>query len=163
VGGLQGDVVEINARSTKIVTNENFTIIVPNSEFISSRVINWSHGVPKIRFSIPVGVAHGTDPQLVKRTLLEVAAESPEVLKDPPAAVYFRAFGESALGVADHTPGYVASVSHTQTNGNPLTAGQTAAHELGHVLGLDHYQDGTPTQLQNLMFANYLGNLTDKA
>jgi small-conductance mechanosensitive channel len=97
VGGLQGDVVEINARSTKIVTNDNITIIIPNSEFISSRVINWSHGDPKVRFSISVGVAYGTDPQLVKRALLEVAAESPAVLKDPPPAVSFRTFAESSL------------------------------------------------------------------
>lgn len=97
VGGLQGDVVEINARSTKIITNDNITIIVPNSEFISSRVINWSHGDRKVRFNIPVGVAYSSDPRKVEKALLEVAADVPDVLKTPPPVVRFASFGDSAL------------------------------------------------------------------
>jgi small-conductance mechanosensitive channel/CRP-like cAMP-binding protein len=97
VGGVEGDVVEINARATKIVTNDNITIIVPNSEFISSRVINWSHGDPKVRFRIPVGVSYGSDPRLIEQTLLEVADEADDVLKHPPPVVRFMSYGDNAL------------------------------------------------------------------
>ena len=97
VGGLEGDVVEIKARSTTIITNDNIAIIVPNSEFISSRIINWSHGDPKVRFRIPVGVAYGSDPRHVEKVLLEVAAEVPDVLKQPQPVVRFMSFGDSAL------------------------------------------------------------------
>jgi len=97
VGGLEGDVVAIKARSTTIITNDNISIIVPNSEFISSRVINWSHGDPKVRFRVPVGVAYGSDPKLVAKALLEVADEVSDVLRNPPAAVRFLSFGDSAL------------------------------------------------------------------
>lgn len=96
-GTLEGDVVEINARSTKVVTNNNITIIVPNSEFIASRVINWSHGDLKVRIPIPIAVAYGSDPRLVERALLEVAAETPDALKTPPPGARFMSFGNSAL------------------------------------------------------------------
>jgi small-conductance mechanosensitive channel/CRP-like cAMP-binding protein len=97
VGGIEGDVVEIKARSTTIVTNDNISIIVPNSEFISSRVINWSHGDPKVRFRVPVGVAYGSDPKLVEKALLEVADEVIDVMRNPPPAVRFLSFGDSSL------------------------------------------------------------------
>lgn len=97
VGGLEGDVMEINARSTKIRTNNSITIIVPNSEFISSRVINWSHDDPKIRVPIPVGVACNSDPRLVEKALMEVASEIPDIMKEPPPGVRFMAFGQSSL------------------------------------------------------------------
>lgn len=97
VGGIEGDVVEIKARSTTIITNDNISIIVPNSEFISARVINWSHGDPKVRFRIPIGVAYGSDPRQVERLLLEVAATVEDVMKDPPPAVRFASFGDSSL------------------------------------------------------------------
>lgn len=97
VGGTMGGVIRIGARSTTIVTNDNITIIVPNSEFISGRVINWSIGDPKVRFRIPVGVSYGSDPHLVEKLLLEVADSNPHALKDPPPTVRFVEFADSAL------------------------------------------------------------------
>lgn len=97
VGGLQGDVVEISTRSTKIITNDNITIIVPNSEFISSRVINWSHGDSKVRFPVPVGVAYDSDPRLVEKALLEAAQIIPDVLKIPSPTVRLISFGDNAI------------------------------------------------------------------
>jgi small-conductance mechanosensitive channel len=79
------------------VTNDNISIIVPNSEFINRTVINWSHGDPRVRIHVPVGVAYGSDVALVTRTLLEVAAETEEVLNAPEPTVWFREFGESSL------------------------------------------------------------------
>ena len=97
VGGTVGDVVRIGGRSTAIVTNDNITIIVPNSEFITARVINWSIGDPKVRFRVPVGVGYGSDPRLVEKLLLEVAAANPHVLKNPVPSVRFVEFGDSSL------------------------------------------------------------------
>jgi len=97
VGGVNGDVVHMAARSTTVRTNDNIAIIIPNSSFISSNVINWSHGDSKIRFRIPIGVAYNTDVRLVEKLLLEVANENENVLENPPPRVIFKAFGDSAL------------------------------------------------------------------
>jgi small-conductance mechanosensitive channel len=97
VGGLLGNVTHIGARSTSIVTNDNITIIIPNSEFISGRVTNWSIGDPKVRFRIPIGVAYGSDVRLVERLLVEVATANEHVLKQPAPSVRFIGFGESSF------------------------------------------------------------------
>jgi small-conductance mechanosensitive channel len=73
IGDLFGDVVSISLRSTIVTTNDNISVIVPNSEFISTRVINWSYSDRNVRFNIPVGVAYKEDPEKVKQILLEVA------------------------------------------------------------------------------------------
>ena len=65
-------------------------MIVPNGDFISQTVTNWSHGDPKVRIRIPIGVAYGTDTALVERLLLEVAAENKKTLKDPEPSVFLR-------------------------------------------------------------------------
>ena len=97
VGGAMGKVQSINMRSTTVITRDNITLIVPNSSFISDTVTNWSVGDPKIRINVPVGVAYGSDTELVKRLLLEVAEKHPDVLKDPKPDVLFREFADSSL------------------------------------------------------------------
>lgn len=97
VGGVEGDVVQVNARSTTIVTNDGIAIIVPNSKFISENVINWSYTDERVRFSIPVSVAYGSDPRFVEKLLLEVAKENPDVRPEPAPAVRFMEFGDSGL------------------------------------------------------------------
>ncbi len=97
VGDVWGDVVNINLRATLILTIDNIAIIVPNSEFISSRVTNWSYRDSKVRVHIPVGVAYGSDVQLVTNSLLEVARNNAEVMKDPAPEVWFTQFGDSSL------------------------------------------------------------------
>lgn len=97
VGEVFGDVVNISMRSTMVVTNDNISVIVPNSEFISSTVINWSHNDRNIRFNIPVGVSYKEDPENVKRILLEVANQTDGVLQDPKPDVLFEEFGDSSL------------------------------------------------------------------
>jgi small-conductance mechanosensitive channel len=94
---ITGDVVQIAARATTIITNDNISVIVPNSEFISTRVINWSHHDRMVRFRVPVGVSYQEDPQTIKKLLLEVAAQNPNVLKSPAADVMFMGFGDSSL------------------------------------------------------------------
>jgi len=97
VENIEGNVVNISFRSTTIVTNDNIAVIVPNSEFINRTVINWSHGDPRVRIHVPVGVAYGSDLELVTRTLLEVAAATEGVLREPAPMVWFKEFGESSL------------------------------------------------------------------
>ncbi len=97
VGDVQGDVINISFRATMILTNDNISIIVPNSEFISSRVINWSHNDRNIRFRIPVGVSYKEDPEKIKKILLEVAKDNPHVNDDPPPSVLFDEFGDSSI------------------------------------------------------------------
>lgn len=97
VAGVAGNVTRIRLRSTEIVTNDNISIIVPNSDFITHPVTNWSHGDPRVQIRIPVGVAYGTDVEKLRRVLLEVAAEHPKVLKTPEPTVFFDGFGDSAL------------------------------------------------------------------
>jgi small-conductance mechanosensitive channel len=66
VAGVTGQVQKIRARSTVVVTNDNIATIVPNQKFIDSPVTNWTWGDPKVRFRIPVGVAYGSDTELVR-------------------------------------------------------------------------------------------------
>ncbi len=97
VGNVDGDVVEIGGRSTRVLTNDNISIIVPNSRFVSENVVNWKHTDNRVRFHIPVGVAYGTDSRKVEKVLLEVARANRDVLAEPPPKVWFRQFGESSL------------------------------------------------------------------
>lgn len=97
VGGISGDVTRISMRSTTIITNDNISIIVPNSDFISSTVINWSHTDRNIRFNFQVPVHFNENPENVKNALLEVAAENKGVLKDPKPDVLFHEYSDSAL------------------------------------------------------------------
>jgi len=83
VDDVEGDVVRISGRSTEVLTNDNISIIIPNSKFITENVVNWSHTDRKVRFRIPVNVAYGSDVQLVERLLLQVAAENKDVLEQP--------------------------------------------------------------------------------
>jgi len=96
-GGVLGDVVEIGARATTVLTNDNITIIVPNLRFVEQPVVNWSHNDRRVRFAVPVQVAYGTDIRLVERLLIEVATADSDVLADPPPAVRFLEFGDSGL------------------------------------------------------------------
>ncbi|MEM9445288.1 MAG: mechanosensitive ion channel domain-containing protein [Verrucomicrobiota bacterium] len=94
---LAGKVVSIGVRSTTIVTNDNISVIVPNSDFITNQVTNWSHSEDTVRFRITVGVSYNSDPEEVQAVLLEVAEENPNILKDPKPKVFFDGFGDSSL------------------------------------------------------------------
>jgi small-conductance mechanosensitive channel len=96
VGDVEGDVEEISMRATKVRTLNNISIIVPNSQFTSSNIVNWSYGDPRIRLDIEVGVSYGSDLDLVLKSLKEVALENTRVLKDPEPDVLLREFGESS-------------------------------------------------------------------
>ncbi len=97
VGGTAGDVIRISPRATTIVTNDNIAIIVPNSEFISSQVINWSYIDREVRFNFPIGVSYKHDPEIIRKLLLEVATENPGVMKTKAPDVLLESYGDSSI------------------------------------------------------------------
>lgn len=97
VGNVNGDVVKVSARATTVVTNDNISIIVPNSDFTSKSVTNWSHANKVVRFNYPVGVSYKSDPEQVKKALLEVAENHQGVLKNPMPDVLFDSYGDNSL------------------------------------------------------------------
>ena len=99
VAGITGQVQQIRARSTVILTNDNITMIVPNTKFIDSPVTNWTYGDPRVRFRVPVGVAYGSDLEKARTALLEVARENPQVLDEPLPTVFLEAFGGSSINL----------------------------------------------------------------
>lgn len=97
IDDINGKVTSIGARSTIVRTNDNITIIVPNSKFISENVVNWSYENNVIRFRIPVGVAYDSDIDLVRRLLLKIAADNNDVLNNPKPTVRLMKFGDSSI------------------------------------------------------------------
>ena len=98
--GLTGTVKAINVRSTLINTNDNIDIVVPNSEFVTARLTNWTLGERILRVRIPFGVAYGSDKELVRKAALEATAEVPYTLthmKGREPDVWLVEFGDSSL------------------------------------------------------------------
>jgi potassium-dependent mechanosensitive channel len=97
VGELTGRVTRIRTRATTIVDFENKEIVVPNKNFITGQVINWTLSDTTTRVTIAVGVAYGTNPDFVHELLLGAARENPQVLTDPAPRSWFLRFGASSL------------------------------------------------------------------
>lgn len=97
VGEVTGNVVHIGARATTVLTNDNISVIVPNSDFVTSKVVNWSHNERKVRFNFDVFTSYREDPDTIKKLLIEVARENKGVLNEPAPDVLFVEYGESAL------------------------------------------------------------------
>ena len=97
VNNIWAEVKEINVRSTIVQTFDNATVIIPNSDFISQQVTNWSFKDPRMRRHVDIGVAYGSDIELVRRTLLEIPEHIPQILKHPRPDVLFMDHGDSAL------------------------------------------------------------------
>jgi len=97
IGEDEGDVKSINVRTTLVSTNDNISIILPISNLVSQRVINWSYGDPRTQIPIPVGVAYDSDIELVTETLILAAQGVENVLEDPSPRVQFLKFGDSSL------------------------------------------------------------------
>jgi potassium efflux system protein len=97
VNDVWGTVMKITVRSTVVQTFDNASLIIPNSDMISNQVTNWSFKDPRLRRIITIGVAYGSDVELVRETLLEVARGHRKVLKSPKPDVLFDDFGDSAL------------------------------------------------------------------
>lgn len=97
VDGIVGVVKKIKLRTSEVVTRDQINIIIPNNKLVSEKVINWSYNRKNTRFHVEVGVAYGTDPDLVKQLLEDAAKEHPDVVKVPEPLARFENFGDSAL------------------------------------------------------------------
>lgn len=97
IGDFQGTVESIGLRATRIVTRDEVTLVLPNSELTSTRIVNLSSPTQKLRIHVRVGVAYDSDPELVREALLEVARAHEGVLDAPPPEVRLEQFGDSSL------------------------------------------------------------------
>jgi potassium efflux system protein len=97
INGIWAEVKKIRFRSTVVQTFDNASLIIPNSEFISSQVTNWSFRDLTLRIKVSVGVAYGSDIEQVRSSLLEIAGRIENVLAYPRPDVLFSDFGDSAL------------------------------------------------------------------
>lgn len=103
VNNQWGRVRNIAVRATEIETADRSSLIVPNSELITTTVTNWTHRNALFRVTIRVSVGYDSDPDQVREILMRVATESPNVLQQPPPDVLFENFGASGLDFALHT------------------------------------------------------------
>ncbi len=90
-------ITEIGLRTSKGINRNNVSIILPNSQITNNKVINWSHQRDATRFLLDVGVAYGSDADLVKEILIESAEEHPAVDKKRKISAVLTHFGESSL------------------------------------------------------------------
>lgn len=99
VKGSEGYVRRISVRSTEVETFDRASVIIPNSELITSAVTNWTHKNQIARIAIKVGVSYDSDVEKVREILLHEAQQHPRVMKNPEPIVFFMNFGDSALNM----------------------------------------------------------------
>jgi len=97
INGIVGRVEEIRLRSTRVVSRDGRVLVVPNHKFMLEVLYNYTQNNNIVRENVTVGVAYGSDLELVRKLLEEVAMEHPTVLKDPKPFVFFDNFGDSSL------------------------------------------------------------------
>ncbi|OOF83047.1 hypothetical protein BKG92_04550 [Rodentibacter ratti] len=97
INGVSGTVAKIRIRAITLIDFDRKEVIVPNKSFVTGQVINWALSSTMTRLVVTVGVAYGSDLELVKKLLLQAANEQPAVLKDPEPRALFLAFGASTL------------------------------------------------------------------
>lgn len=98
IDGQWGRVKEIRVRSTIFEAFDRSVFIIPNSDLVSNKILNWTHYGPGInRLTLKVGVSYGSDVRLVTKVLNEVCRANPRVVTDPPPQIFFEAYGDSSL------------------------------------------------------------------
>ncbi len=98
VDGQWGEVKSIKMRSTVFQTLDRSVLIIPNSDLLSTKIINWSHyGVGPNRLTLKVGVSYSSDVKLVTRLLQEICNANPRAMHDPGPQIFFEAYGDSSL------------------------------------------------------------------
>ena len=125
IGNFSGTVTRIQIRATTIVDWDRKEVIIPNKNFVTDQLINWSLTDPITRVVIPVGVAYGSDTHLAQELLLDVAHQHPKVLKEPEPNAYFLAFGASTLDMELRL--FVSSMSDRLTTTHEINQAIDAA------------------------------------
>lgn len=97
VDEMVAKVKRIGLRTSELETRDNIIILVPNSKLVSDNVINWSHNRKFTRFRVSVGVAYGSNVELVRKLLYDATIIHPDVSNDKEPTVRFTDFGDSAL------------------------------------------------------------------
>ncbi|MCP4043691.1 MAG: mechanosensitive ion channel, partial [Gammaproteobacteria bacterium] len=97
VGDTDGHVTRIRIRATTIQTRDRKELLVPNKEFITGRLLNWSLSDQMTRIILPVGIGYGSNVKLAMSLMREVAIQNERVLKEPEPRVIFESFGDNAL------------------------------------------------------------------
>ena len=97
VGGMRGRVMDIGVRSSVVRSVDGIETLIPNSVFLEQNVTNWTYSSQKVRFSLPVNVAYGSNVRKVRDTLIEAALRHPGILDQPPPSVLLSDFGNDAL------------------------------------------------------------------
>ena len=97
INDVTGTVAKIRIRAITMIDPDRKEVIVPNKSFVTGQVTNWALSNTVTRLVVSVGVAYGSDLDLVKRLLLQAAHEQPSVLKDPEPRALFLTFGASTL------------------------------------------------------------------
>jgi potassium efflux system protein len=128
VGNVSGPITRIRMRATTITDWDRKEMVIPNKNFITGDIINWTLSDPLLRVNIPVGISYGADVRKVERVLVKVARQAPIVLDDPAPYAYFNGFGDSTLNFELRV--YIPHVEHfvrcgtTCTCGSPRRAGK---------------------------------------
>ena len=97
INGVTGTVAKFRIRAITMIDPDRKEVIVPNKSFVTGQVTNWALSNTVTRLVVSVGVAYGSDLELVKRLLLQAANEQPNILKDPEPRALFLTFGASTL------------------------------------------------------------------
>ncbi len=97
VGEVHGTVSRIRIRATTIVDWDRKEMVIPNKEFVTGSIVNWTLSDPILRVVVPVGIAYGSDTALAEKLLLQTARDNPIVLDEPRPTAVFSEFGDSAL------------------------------------------------------------------
>jgi MscS family membrane protein len=97
--GELGDVVDVGTRATRVKLIDQNMLIVPNSELVNSRVINYNFPTHSTRGTLEIGVAYGTDVLLAKQLVVEIIKAQPEVLAEPAPFCFLMSFGDSSLNL----------------------------------------------------------------
>jgi potassium efflux system protein len=113
IGEVSGTVLRIRIRATTILDWDRKELIVPNKEFITGKLMNWSLSDPLSRFIVTVGIAYGSDIELAEKLLLKVLDENPFILKEPKPTAYFLGFGDNSLNFELRS--FISTIDHRLT------------------------------------------------
>lgn len=121
VGNLTGTISRIRIRATTLTDGDRKELIIPNKEFITGQLVNWTLSDTILRVVVPVGVSYASDVEQTRRILVKVAQDHPDVLKDPAPAAFFTEFGDNTLNFRlhafVHSPETLYSTRHDLLSG----------------------------------------------